>query len=144
MTGTSCCERIFIVSAAGNDRRSVVQILLKLDEGVADDGHASQFVRCVGDGVIFELNETRELQLGMTATPRRTENVDTYRYFGDPVYVYSLKEGINDGFLTPFKVKQFATTLDEYVYTPDDKIVEGEIEEGKRYREPQFIRSVII
>ena len=84
------------------------------------------------------------VQLGMTATPRRTENVDTYRYFGDPVYVYSLKEGINDGFLTPFKVKQFATTLDEYIYTPDDKVVEGEIEEGKRYREPQFNRTIEI
>jgi type I restriction enzyme R subunit len=84
------------------------------------------------------------VQLGMTATPRRTENVDTYRYFGDPVYIYSLKEGINDGFLTPFKVKQFATTLDEYVYTPDDKIVEGEIEEGRRYREPQFNRTIEI
>ncbi len=84
------------------------------------------------------------VQLGMTATPRRTENVDTYRYFGDPVYVYSLKEGINDGFLTPFKVKQFATTLDEYVYTPDDKVVEGEIEEGRRYGEPQFNRTIEI
>ena len=58
------------------------------------------------------------VQLGLTATPKRTENVDTYAYFGEPVYVYSLKEGINDGFLTPFKVKQIATTLDEYVYTP--------------------------
>jgi type I restriction enzyme R subunit len=84
------------------------------------------------------------VQLGMTATPRRTENIDTYRYFGDPVCVYSLKEGIYDGFLTPFKVKQFATTLDEYVYTPDDKIVEGEIEEGRRYREPQFNRTIEI
>ena len=80
----------------------------------------------------------------MTATPRRTENVDTYKYFGDPVYIYSLKDGINDGFLTPFKVKQFATTLDDYVWTPDDKVVEGEIEEGKRYREPQFNRSIEI
>ena len=84
------------------------------------------------------------VQLGMTATPRRADNVDTYRYFGDPVYVYSLKEGINDGFLTPFKVKQFATTLDEYIFTPDDKVVEGEIEEGRRYREPQFNRTIEI
>ena len=45
-------------------------------------------------------------------------NVDTYAYFGEPVYIYSLKEGINDGFLTPFKVRQISTTLDEYVYTP--------------------------
>ena len=46
------------------------------------------------------------MQLGLTATPKRDDNVDTYAYFGEPVYVYSLKEGINDGFLTPFKVKQ--------------------------------------
>ncbi len=84
------------------------------------------------------------VQLGLTATPKRRDNVDTYAYFGDPVYTYSLKDGINDGFLTPFKVKQFATTLDDYIYTPDDKVIEGEIEEGKRYREPQFNRTIEI
>ena len=84
------------------------------------------------------------VQLGLTATPKRRDNVDTYAYFGEPVYTYSLKEGINDGFLTPFKVKQIATTLDDYVYTPDDKVIEGEIEEGKRYREPQFNRTIEI
>lgn len=78
------------------------------------------------------------VQLGLTATPKRKDNVDTYRYFGEPVYVYSLKEGINDGFLTPFKVKQIFTTLDEYVYTPDDILIEGEIEAGKRYEEKDF------
>jgi type I restriction enzyme R subunit len=78
------------------------------------------------------------VQLGMTATPKRRDNVDTYAYFGDPVYTYSLKEGINDGFLTPFRVKQIATTIDEYVYTPDDTVVEGEIEAGKRYVEDDF------
>ena len=65
------------------------------------------------------------VQLGLTATPKRQDNVDTYAYFGEPVYIYSLKEGINDGFLTPFKVKQIATTLDEYVYTPDDTVDRG-------------------
>jgi len=84
------------------------------------------------------------VQLGMTATPKREGNVDTYAYFGDPVYVYSLKEGINDGFLTPFKVKQIATTLDEYVYTSDDQLIEGEIEEGKRYDEDDFNRVIEI
>jgi type I restriction enzyme R subunit len=78
------------------------------------------------------------VQLGLTATPKRNENVDTYRYFREPVFVYSLKEGINDGFLTPFKVKQISTTLDEYVYTPDDTLVEGELETGKRYEEADF------
>jgi type I restriction enzyme, R subunit len=84
------------------------------------------------------------VQLGLTATPKRDENVDTYAYFGDPVYVYSLKEGINDGFLTPFKVKQISTTLDEYVYTPDDTLVEGEVEEGKRYTESDFNKIIEI
>jgi type I restriction enzyme R subunit len=83
-------------------------------------------------------------QLGLTATPKRKDNVDTYKYFGDPVYIYSLKEGINDGFLTPFKVKQISTTLDEYVYTPDDKLIEGEIESGKRYTETDFNKIIEI
>jgi type I restriction enzyme, R subunit len=84
------------------------------------------------------------VQLGLTATPQRNDNVDTYAYFGDPVYIYSLKEGINDGFLTPFKVKQISTTLDEYVYTPDDKLIEGEIEAGKRYTESDFNKIIEI
>ena len=83
-------------------------------------------------------------QLGLTATPKRVENADTYKYFGDPVYVYSLKEGINDGFLTPFKVKQIQTTIDYYVYTPDDMVVEGEVEAGKLYDEPDFNRNIEI
>ncbi len=84
------------------------------------------------------------VQLGLTATPKRKGNVDTYAYFGEPVYVYSLKEGINDGFLTPFKVKQFSTTLDEYVYTTDDLLLEGEIEQGKRYGEDDFNKTIKI
>lgn len=84
------------------------------------------------------------VQLGLTATPKRNDNVDTYAYFGDPVYVYSLKDGINDGFLTPFRVKQISTTLDEYVYTPDDKLIEGEIEAGKRYTETDFNKIIEI
>jgi type I restriction enzyme R subunit len=84
------------------------------------------------------------VQLGLTATPKRKDNVDTYRYFGEPVYVYSLKEGINDGYLTPFKVKRIKTTLDDYRYTSDDTIVEGEIEEGKLYEENDFNRTIEI
>jgi type I restriction enzyme R subunit len=84
------------------------------------------------------------VQLGLTATPKRNDNVDTYKYFGEPVYIYSLKEGINDGFLTPFKVKRIKTTLDDYRYTSDDTIEEGEIEEGKLYEEKDFNRSIEI
>lgn len=84
------------------------------------------------------------VQLGLTATPKRQENADTYAYFGEPVFSYSLKQGINDGFLTPFRLQQIATTLDDYVYTPDDMLVEGEIEAGKRYTESDFNRRIEI
>jgi type I restriction enzyme R subunit len=84
------------------------------------------------------------VQLGLTATPKRQDNVDTYAYFGEPVYIYSLKEGINDGFLTPFKVKQISTTLDEYVYVADDQLIEGEVESGKIYTEPDFNKIIEI
>ena len=84
------------------------------------------------------------VQLGLTATPLRRSNADTYAYFGEPVYSYSLKEGINDGFLTPFRVKQWATTLDDYTYTPDDAVVEGEVLPGKRYTESDFNRIIVI
>jgi type I restriction enzyme R subunit len=84
------------------------------------------------------------VQLGLTATPKRKDNVDTYAYFGEPVYVYSLKDGINDGFLTPFRVKQISTTLDQYIYTSDDQLIEGEIETGKLYIEADFNKIIEI
>ena len=84
------------------------------------------------------------MQLGLTATPRRSENTDTYAYVSDPVFTDSLKEGITDAFLTPFRVKPFTTTLDEYIYTPDDTVVEGEIEAGRPYRECDFIQFIEI
>jgi type I restriction enzyme R subunit len=84
------------------------------------------------------------VQIGLTATPKRRDNVDTYAYFGEPVYSYSLKQGINDGYLTPFKVRQIGTTIDEYIYTADDEIVSGDVAEGKRYKEGEFNRSIEI
>ena len=84
------------------------------------------------------------VQLGLTATPKRNDNVDTYKYFGEPVYTYSLKEDINDVFLTPFKVRRIKTTLDEYICTSDDTVVEGEIEAGKVYTETDFNRIIEI
>lgn len=84
------------------------------------------------------------VQLGLTATPKRNENVDTYAYFGEPVFTYSLKEGVNDGFLTPFRVRQISTTLDYYRFTPDDMVVEGEVDPGKIYEETDFNRTIEI
>ena len=84
------------------------------------------------------------VQLGLTATPKRDKNTDTYDYFGDPVYVYSLKEGINDGFLTPFRVEIINTTLDDYIYTSDDEVLEGEPDQGRKYVETDFNRVIEI
>ena len=67
------------------------------------------------------------VHIGLTATPKRDANVDTYQYFKKPLYEYSLKEGINDGFLTPYKVKRIRTNLDEYIFTGDDKVIKGEV-----------------
>ncbi|MCV3356431.1 EcoAI/FtnUII family type I restriction enzme subunit R [Campylobacter sp. RKI_CA19_01122] len=79
--------------------------------------------------------------LGLTATPKKSDNVDTYRYFGESIYEYSLKDGIEDGFLTPYKVKRVTTTLSEgYVYNPDD-IIEGELEKGF-YKINEFERNI--
>lgn len=51
-------------------------------------------------------------QIGMTATPKRDDNVDTYNYFGDPIYTYSLRQGIDDGFLAPYRVYRVIPDVD--------------------------------
>lgn len=85
------------------------------------------------------------VQLGLTATPKRTDNADTYGYFGEPVYSYTLKEGINDGFLTPFKVLPIVGTMDEYTYLPGDGVVvKGNLEPGRLYKEGDFNRIITI
>lgn len=84
------------------------------------------------------------VQLGLTATPKRRDNVDTYRYFGEPLYTYSLKDGINDGFLTPFRIKRIKTTLDDYVYSPDDQVIQGEVREAGKYEEHEFNKVIEI
>jgi len=80
--------------------------------------------------------------LGLTATPKRDDNGDTYKYFGEPIYEYSLKDGINDGFLTPYKVKRVQTNIDEYRFDPNDIIV-GELEK-QIVKLEQFEKEVVI
>ena len=82
------------------------------------------------------------VHLGLTATPKRDDNGDTYKYFGDPIYEYSLKDGINDGFLTPYKVKRIQTNIDEYKFDPND-IITGELDKQIIELE-KFEREVII
>ena len=57
-------------------------------------------------------------QIGMTATPLREDNRDTYRYFGNPIYSYSLRQGIEDGFLAPYRVHRIVTTADAAGWRP--------------------------
>lgn len=82
-------------------------------------------------------------QLGMTATPRRKENANTYAYFGDPVYVYSLKQGIEDGFLVPFRVEISTSNIDDYQYQEGDKVKSGEVDPEKIYTESDFYNGRI-
>ncbi|MEN5059692.1 DEAD/DEAH box helicase family protein [Luteimonas sp. TWI1416] len=84
------------------------------------------------------------VQLGLTATPKRDVNGDTYAYFGEPVYTYALKEGIGDGFLTPFKVRQMASTLDEYRFSEGDVVLAGEIDRDRTYIEADFNTRLVI
>ncbi|MBZ7940206.1 EcoAI/FtnUII family type I restriction enzme subunit R [Campylobacter molothri] len=82
-------------------------------------------------------------QIGLTATPKKEENIDTYEYFGESVYDYSLKSGIEDGFLTPYKVKLIKTSLsDGYTYNPND-LIQGDLEKGF-YKQSEFERNIFL
>lgn len=83
------------------------------------------------------------VHLGLTATPKRDDNINTYNYFGKPVYEYSLKDGINDGFLTPYKVKRIRTNIDEYIPIKDDVVISGELED-KVYGLSDFENKIIV
>ena len=84
------------------------------------------------------------VQLGLTATPRRDDNIDTYDYFGKPIYTYSLKQGIEDGYLSPYRVTQLTSNYDEYKYSNEDVIIEGEIDIEKTYSEAEHNKSIEI
>lgn len=71
------------------------------------------------------------VQLGMTATPKRTENIDTYKYFGDPAFVYSLGQGIDDGFLATYKVHRSVTN-----FTRDGLVIEDVVSQGAELEVP--------
>ncbi len=83
-------------------------------------------------------------QLGLTATPKRDDNADTYTYFGEPVYKYSLREGIEDGYLTPFRVRQFSSNIDTYTFDGADKVLVGAPDDETTYEERHFNRTIEI
>ena len=86
------------------------------------------------------------VQLGLTATPKRDDNVDTYRYFGNPLYTYSLKQGIEDGFLAPYRVHRVITSFDALGWRPsaDDKDRYGREIPDAEYQTGDFERSVAL
>jgi type I restriction enzyme R subunit len=111
--------------------------LIIIDEchrgGAKDDGNWAEILKYFSSAV----------QLGMTATPKRKDNIDTYAYFGEAVYEYSLKEGINDGFLTPYKVKRVRTNMDELVIDQDVQIVDGEVKKDI-YGIKDFDKNIVV
>lgn len=83
-------------------------------------------------------------QIGMTATPLRTDNVDTYHYFGNPIFTYSLAKGIDDGFLAPYRVHRVVLNVDATGWRPDKGQLDRfgrEIPDGE-YHTPEFERIV--
>ncbi len=133
---------------------------IKLAEGSNDQPYYMQYERDFFDFIIIDEchrggandeSEWRKLmeyfdsayQLGMTATPRRKDNANTYAYFGEPVYTYSLKQGIEDGFLVPFRVEISTSNIDDYQYQEGDIVKSGEIDPEKVYSESDFYNGRI-
>ncbi|OJA06165.1 EcoAI/FtnUII family type I restriction enzme subunit R [Halomonas sp. QHL1] len=84
--------------------------------------------------------------LGLTATPKETKDISNTTYFGDPIYTYSLKQGIEDGFLAPYKVIRIATDVDAVGYTPEkgkiDKL--GQLVEQRQFNTKDFDRNLVL
>ena len=85
-------------------------------------------------------------QIGMTATPKETKHVSNISYFGEPLYIYSLKQGIKDGFLAPYKVIKILTDIDADGYRPEKgkKDIYGQEIEDRLYNRKDFDREIII
>ena len=133
---------------------------ITLPEGSNDQPYYMQYERNFFDFIIIDEchrggandeSEWRKLmeyfdsayQLGMTATPRRKDNANTYAYFGEPVYIYSLKQGIEDGFLVPFRVDISTSNIDDYKWEEGDIVKSGEVDPEKVYSESDFYNGRI-
>ena len=133
---------------------------IKLPAGADDQPYYMQYERDFFDFIIIDEchrggandeSEWRKLmeyfdsayQLGMTATPRRKDNANTYAYFGNPVYTYSLKQGIEDGFLVPFRVDISTSNIDDYKWEKGDVVKSGDIDPEKTYSESDFYNGRI-
>ena len=111
--------------------------LIIIDEchrgGAREDGNWAEILRYF----------TWAVHLGLTATPKRDDNIDTYNYFGKPVYEYSLAQGIDDGFLTPFKIKRVRLNIDELAFTSGDRVIQGQVKKPV-YTTGDFEKNIIV
>ncbi|NML98547.1 DEAD/DEAH box helicase family protein [Paraburkholderia sp. RP-4-7] len=84
--------------------------------------------------------------LGLTATPKETKEASNITYFGEPIYTYSLKQGIEDGFLAPYKVIRIATDVDAVGYTPAKGKVDklGQVVEHRQYNTKDFDKNLVL
>ena len=85
-------------------------------------------------------------QIGMTATPKETKTLSNIEYFGEPIYTYSLKQGIDDGFLAPYKVLRVGMNVDLEGYRPEHgkTDISGELVEDRLYNTKDFDRNIVI
>lgn len=85
-------------------------------------------------------------QIGMTATPKETKSLSNIEYFGEPIYTYSLKQGIDDGFLAPYKVLRVGMNIDLEGYRPEHgkTDINGELVEDRLYNTKDFDRNIVI
>ncbi|MDO4808292.1 MAG: DEAD/DEAH box helicase family protein, partial [Coriobacteriales bacterium] len=114
--------------------------LIIVDEchrGSADEDSAWRKILEYFDGAI---------QIGMTATPKETRDVSNIDYFGEPTYTYSLKQGIADGFLAPYKVVRPQLNVDVYGYRPQEGAIDdrGQVIENRVYEQSDFDRTMVI
>ncbi|MCD2450285.1 DEAD/DEAH box helicase family protein [Methylicorpusculum oleiharenae] len=89
---------------------------------------------------------TAATHLGLTATPKETKDVSNTHYFGEPIYTYSLKQGIEDGFLAPYKVIRIVTDADALGYTPEKGKIDknGQVVEQRQYNTKDFDRNLVL
>lgn len=89
---------------------------------------------------------TNATQIGLTATPKETKNISTQHYFGEPIYTYSLKQGIDDGFLAPYKVVRFTIDRDVEGYRPEEgkTDIHGNEIPDRIYNRKDFDRNLVI
>ena len=112
---------------------------ITLPEGADDQPYYMQYERDFFDFIIIDECHRG----GANATPRRKDNANTYAYFGNPVYSYSLKQGIEDGFLVPFRVEVSTSNIDDYQYREGDIVKSGDIDYEKIYSESDFYNGRI-